>query len=492
MPAARYWRIIGVETYGGGDLELSELALYEGATRVDGSATLTCTATPIVGTLANLQDADTGTTTRFAGADVFLPGFALVWDFGVAQSVDAIRLTPVAVATGLTEIALQFSSDAVAWEMYYKVLKTRVPTPGVEQAYSYANHWADQHLAISVNYNEAAGTAVTGVFNHTTVSAPVSLAGPAYAIGAGGKFGNALKCTRTLGQSTILEYKTSRNLLTSDRWTVRGFMNISEHGLSGSAAGTYFVSSWVYVDQYLERYFGLVFSAVDNKIGIMQWNSGGLTQGSATITLGQTHHLAFTRDGSTVKAYLDGVLAVTTTYGIPSHANDGVSGVRIGTYSGPYGFSFTGFIDDFEYFDGAVLYNADFTPPTVSEVPTFAFDRPPLRQANAATPTTISEYPAPAFTIADGNPTTFDMGDGGTATIYGTVKRDADPDDLPVARRVRLYDERGRRFIRETWSDANGDFSFTGINQGGLYTAIAYDHLGQFRAVISDALVAEA
>ena len=74
MPAARYWRIVGVETYAGGDLELSELHLYDASGRVDAAATLTSTIAPAAGTLAALQDDNLGTTCRFDGAAV--PGAA--------------------------------------------------------------------------------------------------------------------------------------------------------------------------------------------------------------------------------------------------------------------------------------------------------------------------------------------------------------------------------------------------------------------------------
>ena len=78
MPAARYWRIVGVETYAGGDLELSELHLYDASGRVDAAATLTSTIAPAAGTLAALQDDNLATICRFVGASVHSSGFALV------------------------------------------------------------------------------------------------------------------------------------------------------------------------------------------------------------------------------------------------------------------------------------------------------------------------------------------------------------------------------------------------------------------------------
>jgi hypothetical protein len=86
-----------------------------------------------------------------------------------------------------------------------------------------------------------------------------------------------------------------------------------------------------------------------------------------------------------------------------------------------------------------------------------------------------------------------DLSDGGPAWLSGTVKKDATPDDLPLRRRVRLYEGNCRRFVRETWSDAaTGAFSFSNLNPDQQYTAIVYDHLGQYRALISDGQIAGA
>ena len=92
MSEARYWRIVGVEAQAGGDLELSEIALYVGASRADGAATLTCSHTPIAGSLADLKDGSMSTACRFAAAAVRSPGFFLQWDFGADTDVSEIAL----------------------------------------------------------------------------------------------------------------------------------------------------------------------------------------------------------------------------------------------------------------------------------------------------------------------------------------------------------------------------------------------------------------
>jgi hypothetical protein len=111
--AARYWRIVGVETYGkNADLSLSEVALFDGATLLTG--TLTSTVTPAAGAIANLQDA-TPTTCRFNGGEVYLPGFGLYWDFGADKDVSEIRLTGPSKQEFVYSYSLQWSADGLAW-----------------------------------------------------------------------------------------------------------------------------------------------------------------------------------------------------------------------------------------------------------------------------------------------------------------------------------------------------------------------------------------
>lgn len=110
MPAARYWRLTAIETYDYGDLELSEIALYDGATRVDASATISSAVAPTSGALAALSDVDFGTTVRWA-----VNPFAIVWDFGSAQNVDKVGVAGPVRARFAHRFVLQQSSDAVAW-----------------------------------------------------------------------------------------------------------------------------------------------------------------------------------------------------------------------------------------------------------------------------------------------------------------------------------------------------------------------------------------
>ena len=76
---------------------------------------------------------------------------------------------------------------------------------------------------------------------------------------------------------------------------------------------------------------------------------------------------------------------------------------------------------------------------------------------------------------------------GGRGSIPGTVKRDADPADLPLHRRVRLHRDVDGMMLRETWSDATtGAYLFTDVRPDIAYTVISYDHERNYRAVVAD------
>lgn len=79
----------------------------------------------------------------------------------------------------------------------------------------------------------------------------------------------------------------------------------------------------------------------------------------------------------------------------------------------------------------------------------------------------------------------------GTAFMAGTTKIDGDPEDndvpdVPVACLVRLYRDWDGRLVREMRSaSATGAWRFERINGDFTYTAIAFDDVGHYRAVLA-------
>jgi hypothetical protein len=79
----------------------------------------------------------------------------------------------------------------------------------------------------------------------------------------------------------------------------------------------------------------------------------------------------------------------------------------------------------------------------------------------------------------------------GDGAIYGTVKEQGSPANVPLRRKVLLLDETTNIIMRETWSDAvTGAYSFANIDRSRRYTVITYDYTNNYRAVIADNLVA--
>lgn len=83
-----------------------------------------------------------------------------------------------------------------------------------------------------------------------------------------------------------------------------------------------------------------------------------------------------------------------------------------------------------------------------------------------------------------------DMEHGGDGLIKGTVKVKGAPNNVPVARKVRLIRDVDAICIRETWSDpVTGAYTFAEIDRSVSYTVLSYDYTESFRAVVADRVV---
>lgn len=75
---------------------------------------------------------------------------------------------------------------------------------------------------------------------------------------------------------------------------------------------------------------------------------------------------------------------------------------------------------------------------------------------------------------------------GGFGLITGSVKESGVPEN-PVARRVRLHKKLDGLLVRDTWSKEDGSYEFRGVEIQEYYV-IAYDHTGNYNAVIKDSI----
>ncbi len=112
----------------------------------------------------------------------------------------------------------------------------------------------------------------------------------------------------------------------------------------------------------------------------------------------------------------------------------------------------------------------------------------------AGTPIVLSTYPLPELkgVMIPAVTGSYDYFFGGRGHIVGTVKEKATPSNLPVIRRVRLHETKSGILIKETWSDAAGNYTFAYIDPACPYYVVAFDHTGKYRGVVADALIPKA
>ena len=135
---------------------------------------------------------------------------------------------------------------------------------------------------------------------------------------------------------------------------------------------------WLYAtgDVTNRRFFGQINSGgSDSAVSIrMGFNGSDLLLASVyegttekAITAGfiaedRWYHIAFVRDGSTLRSFIDGVQQGTLSFtGTVNDSSNQMAIGRLGEFDGSY---FTGHISNLRFLKGTALYTANFTPPT--------------------------------------------------------------------------------------------------------------------------------
>ena len=135
--------------------------------------------------------------------------------------------------------------------------------------------------------------------------------------------------------------------------------------------GIFTVEFWLYVDSYHGTYMDIVgvFNGVSSGWLIYQYgNNLDVYMNGSTLITGTRpsadawHHIAMTRDGTTLRLFVDGSLhgsATTTGTGVSQTNNP----LRIGDTGGGRN-ALDGYIDDFRITYGKARYTSNFTAPT--------------------------------------------------------------------------------------------------------------------------------
>lgn len=489
MAAARYWRIIGIETHAGGDLELSELALFEGAARVDTAATLTTTAVPVSGALSDLQDESFATSARWPGGIVSRPGFALVWDFGAGVTKDISELRFAGPDSGrfVLGFTIEQSSDGAAWSKrgtYYGV-----PHAGAA-AFTPLVMVSEVNIdAFDLIINAEGSTLEEATANRSRESVTFSPDDATLQ-----PSGASVDTTRSkFGTRSILFNGSSDYLAMKAGVLLRGVGSTGDFCIAvyvrvANTSGTRCV--WTFDELQPMRL------QISNGVLELDRQSGaGGTLSSSVLTWGSEtfYQIAVERYNGNISVYRDGVRVLGPSPDSSAFGN--ATRFHLGRNPNPLGLWFFSGNMDAITVSRFAQFKGEFTPPTAApgEWPSNLLPyRNVLRTPVSRSPSLSEEIEGFTQAIALSQFPQFDVYDAGRGRVVGTVKEKGSPSNIPLKRRVVLLSMPGSRAIRETWSDpASGVYEFREIAMDRRYTVISYDHTGVYRGVVADNLSPE-
>ncbi|WP_199227667.1 hypothetical protein [Acidovorax sp. HMWF018] len=451
MASARYWRLVGLRAYAEGALELGGLHWLIAGSRVDSTATLTCSHAPASGTLAALQDADASTLVRFSASAVRSGGFFLSWDFGAAVTDPYPRIAAAGLAEFLGWATLQYSTNGTAWTTdlsFGRVIypgagqwtpndpKFRVDSPSDWDAASKGGSaaifgreaWVGSNFSgiVRTNAPRSSGRRVFGL-RLSVVNPPQTFFGGLAALSGWGTY-TVGKHWLLYGENDSLYYYPTASIITVspnpgapkvvgdtayyDVDLATGYMAIKKNG--GAWSPQVLLPNFVVGADYI--------------IDLLAPSSSGASAGAVLLT---------------TAAELGAV--------IPSGATawDSESGTNL-------------------FAESVVMASAprSLLSAASAQVPTSATTRSRVLQAR-------------------------DTEFGGPGTIYGTTKTKGAP-NTPTKARVVLHHQRSKLPIRETWSHpVTGAFAFTGIDTSQQFLTLAEDAAGNFRPVAANKLTPE-
>lgn len=432
--ASTDFRLTGLDTRGA-DLTLSALELHGVGGRLDVGAAITSSHAPTSGTLSSLGDGDPLTSCTFAAADVASPGFWIGIQVSAAQEVTAVALQGSLYALLLCE---RVGAD---WSFVLSLQDTR----GLPALASVEPWQKSPTMASDLT-----------VFNGITGASPMA---PVASEG-GVKFGasSILPAFAKFTDSPVMSWVGLRAKLvfklTRDS-AARKHTGFFFPDAEGSAGG-----------------YRLIF--LDNTFSFSVYQSGyevviNPTNLPASGPLvGEVHTLdVVVGDGGLVSAYQNGQF-IGTCPGRDNRFGNVVGGIFV------YG-------ADVEIQRVEMSSKISRSGPAAS----FCSQVLALPQGTPVLPQSQTPFQlARSFSVAD-------LECGGHGRIYGTVELYTQAGNIPLPRRVRLHRSRDGLLVRETWSNAQGEYQFDGLTDRYKYDVVAWDNEGTLQSVIANDLVPE-
>lgn len=438
MAAHRYWRASGLTPYGGGALDLSEFQLIFAGSRVDAAATLSSSAAPTSGALADLKDNTLGTGARWSAP----AGLVLQWDFGGSPSdVDDICLGAADTDLTFPQIAVvDYSDDTVTWTRAF--VAAGISYPGARTK------------TTSVDL---------GFWDIESRSGNMRLDGTRRGAGMGDGSGGAVRG----------EASASSGVRQFEIFVPIGYvagMGVAQAGLGGGQIASD-VNAWV-------RYSSGNFKSV----------AGVTSAYGTTPATPETHQFVVDFTAGTLTAYRKGVSEGVLATGLAGKTLWPV----VGSLNQMYQF-FTLKTQNFAYpIAGATPWQSGTF---IARDAQRGLSRPDMAGFSSQPGALIPQGSFGAFRLIGADKgRVFSWGRDGTANVMngrvkGTTKDKGSPSNVPVSERVRLYRQRDGLLVGETWSvRGTGAYSFDYVDATEAYTVLSYDQDATFRAVVADGL----
>lgn len=481
MSSHRYWRVLGIETYGRGALKISGLQLLDGTTRQDASVTATASAAPDSGSLANLQDTNLATAATWAAAS----GVMVTWDFGSATEVNNVRLgSGDTKVTFPRSLRLQFSEDNTTWSDFANFAP--IHWPGA-RTFTASEPGPVEFIA--------AGAFTDGIATSITLTPPVV---PAGSLLIAAYFRRAAAGAAPGGGWTLISSSGEGVAQISDVWSkvatgsdgpvtfnyassasVNGqiFAFTGFHGPvtvaqtdQGNAASALYPGGTV---------SGTTIPAVSADVGLMLAVASTLVISVSPVTINSVDPAGKFVMRSPTNGIAANRLLVATELMRKGYDSSGWLYINL-AHS-------TAVSNNQRWTKHAILLQGplaiarDYSYPLLD-----AFD--PLKVTMAAPPATFG-LGIPIHPSRSAKNFFLDDGSQAIGRVRGTVKEKSTPSNIPLRRRVRLIREVDGMVVREMWSDsATGEYDFQYVDETLTYTVLSYDHAHNYRAVVADNL----
>ena len=494
------WSICGIDT-DGHDLTLSRLVAWGEAGELV-PTTVVSAIPPITGTVDNLL-VDDATTVTFAAADVRQPGFLITFEFAEPVELWGWRMAALtrtgwprmhAVSAGehvqfLGRLEWQGSGALSALPRYPVNLAQEYGvwaalSSGSREWYGVATH--DGVTVYAAGYNDVLYKSIDGGATWAALSSGSrTWCGVAthdgvtvYAVVWGG-----LIYKSTDGGATWAALSSDSrewyDVATHDGVTV--YASLSGNAIYKSTDGG---TTWAALSAAGSRVWRgvathdgvTVYAAVRGGV-IYKSTDGGATWVALSSGSREWYGVA-THDGVTVYAAVyKGAIYKSTDGGATWAAlSAAVSRVwrGVATYGG---------VTFYATVENGAIYKGTLLPSIYSLE---------LRALATSTSSTNGAPPVETATLTvEPVFTTQDLDVGGRGRIYGTVKRKADPQNIPLVRRVRLHDSRTGSLLRQTWSQTDGSYEFRDLSPDLEFDVVAWDHERHFRSEIANNLKPE-